>query len=147
MNGYVILVIVIASFLILLTIWTDRRKKKLDEIIRNNQDVSVVILTNRHRINDNYAKENTVTEVDGNKADIFSFKPGVHAICVTPGKHTLKAKSTWVIREDSKRTLKNVLGPVDVDIVTLAKKFYSLNYNIRNKDYEFIECDPNNLFD
>ncbi len=147
MNSYVILIIVIVFILLILTILTDKKKKKLDEYIKNNEDVAVVILTNRHRIDDDYAKENTVLEIDGNKAEIFSFKPGMHAICVTPGKHTLKAKSSWTIRENSRRTLKNFLGPINITVETLGKKFYSLNYNIKNKDYEFVECDPNNLYD
>ena len=147
MNISIIIVFAMAIILLVLTWFTDKKKRKLDEYIKNNEDVAVVILTNRHRINDDYAKENTVTEVDGKKADIFSFKPGMPAICVTPGKHTIKAKSSWTIRESSRRTLKNILGPVNVNIEALGKKFYSLNYNIKNRDYKFVECDPNNLFD
>ena len=150
MSSYAIAILIIACALLCFTYLVDQKKKQLDKYAEANKNVAVILLVNRHKQDDDYAKENIVMELDGLKADIFSYKIGIQAVCTMAGNHVLKAKSKWKVRENrgtKKLSLEKTAGPMEINIQTQASKYYSLNYNIKEKKYEFVECDPDNLFD
>ena len=150
MNIYVILIMIIACALLGLTYYVHRKKKKLDEYIESNKNVAVILLINRHKNDEEYAEENIITEIDGLKADVFNYKIGIPAICAPVGNHILIAKSKWKVRgkkREKNLSLEKMTEPISLHVTLEQAKYYSLNYNIKKKEFEFEECDIDNLFD
>ncbi len=143
MNIPVFAILVIACVGLGLAYFGHRNIKQLDKYVEENKNVAVIQLANMHKDDDDYAEENTVLDIDGLKVSMFDYKAGVPAVCITPGSHVLKVKSNWKVRE--KRGEKNLsieksIGPMDFKVEVQSPKTYSLNYNVKNKEYEFLEC-------
>ncbi|MCR5187212.1 MAG: hypothetical protein K6D97_08915 [Clostridia bacterium] len=146
MSIYIFVVLVIACVGLCLTYFVHQNKKQLDKYVENNKDVAVIQLANTHKNDENYAEENVIMDIDGLKVDIFDYKPGVPAVCITSGNHILKVKSGWKVREkrgEKNLSIEKTIGPMDFRVDIQSPKIYSLNYNIKNKEYEFVECENN----
>ena len=146
MSIYVIVIFVIACVGLCLVYFGHQNKKQLDKYVEDNKDVVIIQLANIHKSDENYAEENEVMEIDGLKVKMFNYKVGIPAVCVTPGSHVLKAKSSWKVREkkgEKNLSIEKSIGPMDFRVDVQSPKKYSLNYNIKNKEYELIECEIN----
>lgn len=108
---------------------------------RNTGNIAVVLVKNRHE--EGYSYMNGVISVDGKKVRHRFYQKGMPACYLKPGHHVLGVSAVWQILEEGKLR-DRLVGPATVEVEVEAGKFYSLNYNVLEDYFEFVECDPDN---